>query len=77
MPQLIQLADLLDTARHGRRGTIREAVGGEAPHFLQDHDKLCTGMVARLPSGAAFSFNLDPPMMLKAGRGYIIEACDP
>jgi hypothetical protein len=69
----IPISDVVDTLNYGRSGTVREAQDDEEPDFVQRHDKECTGMFGRNRLGIAFSFELDPPVMLRAGTGYVIE----
>lgn len=71
--QIIPIDEMLDILKYGRSGTVREAGPDDEPDFVQERDKLCTGMAGRNKLGVAYSFDLDPPVMLHAGRGYVIE----
>ena len=70
--KIVPIQDMLDIL-NGSPGTCREAEPGEEPDFVMDHDKLCTGLAGRKRTGETYSFNLEPPVYLVAGRGYMIE----
>jgi len=70
---IISIQELLDIHTYGRSGSVREACSDEEPDFVQERDKLCTGMSGRKNLGVAFSFDLEPPVLLRAGVGYVID----
>ena len=72
--KLIPIDEILEIVENGHEGHIRrvDPKSGEEPDFVQKTNKLCTGMFGRLPDGKAYSFDLNPPVQLVAGRGYKI-----
>lgn len=69
--KVIPIPSLLAALNSPCRGLVREAEPGEEPNFTQEFDKLCTGMVG-VSHGRGYCFDLDPPVYLVAGRGYVI-----
>lgn len=72
MAKLIGIQDLIGVLESGRPAAIREASPNEKPDFVQERDKLATGMSGRLKDERCFSCTFDPPKQLIADRGYIV-----
>ncbi len=75
--KIIAIDDLLAVLTEGRAGTVREAEPDEGPDFVQEDDKLCTGIMGRKQSGETYCFDLSSPVYLVAGRGYVIDLDTP
>lgn len=65
---IIPIDALIKACENEKRGRLREPFPGEEPDFIQDHDKLCTGMIF-----SSFSVGFNPPIQLVAGCGYAFE----
>ena len=72
----ISIDDILNVIKHGKKGTVREAGPDDEQDFVQERDKLAIGLGGRTKLGVWYCFDFDPPMMLHAGRGYVIELED-
>lgn len=72
MAQIISIDRLSVALRNKKRGTLREAFPGEEPDFVQECDKLCTGITMGDKDGG-FSAMFACPIQLVAGQGYVFE----
>ncbi len=69
-PKFIAIGRLLDALKCEKRGTLREAHSDETPDFIQERDKLSTG-ITFVRGGGGFSVMFARPIQLIAGRGYV------
>ncbi len=70
--KVVPIAKMLDALGNAKRGTLREAFSGEEPDFVQERDKLCTGLTM-WKNGEGFSVTFTCPVQLEAGVGYVFE----
>ena len=69
---LVPISDLMTALRNIKKGTLREAFEGEEPDFVHERDKLCTGVLISR-DGEGFAADFDPPILMRAGIGYVFE----
>lgn len=69
---IVPIKTMLSALDNKQTGTVRPVKVGEVPDFVQERDKLCTGMTC-WKDGVGCSFDLNPPVLLQAEVGYVIE----
>lgn len=70
--KLVKISLLIAAASNRKQGTLREAFPGEEPDFVQERDKLCTGIIMQ-KNGVGFSADFPMPIQLAGGTGYVFE----
>lgn len=69
--QIVSIDALLGALKNNRGVcAVRESHPEEEPDFVQEHDKLCTGITMKKHGEHGFSCTFDPPVYLKCGVGY-------